>query len=455
MLENGKVESKLSEGEVVTMKKLLIGFAAVFLLFTFVEAPTSKASGKTVRVAVDNANIREEPSNTGTIIAQATRNDNFSVQDEQFGWYKIQLSNGKNGWIAGYLVVTDNGQKQETSVQQQQGTVTADSLFVRSEAALSGDVVGTLHKGDQVTIAGDEYGWKKIVYQNQEGWVNGRYLSTTEKSSNDSTPAPAAEQTQEVGNFAYIVTEGTNLRSKPNMSGEVMAKGSKGERYPIVGKEGDWYKINLVSGDEAYVAGWIVSSSKTDKPAQKAEPAKEQGSSLNGKTIVVDPGHGGHDPGTGLGTGIFEKQLNLQTAKLLEGKLQAAGANVVLTRTKDTHVGLDVRVDLSNKVADAFVSIHYDASLDKNISGFTVYYNQSHQQKLAQQMNKSLASHIDLKNRGTVPADYFVVRENNRPAVLLELGFLSNPGERAYVTTNEYQENVTSGIVQGLQAYFK
>lgn len=429
------------------MKRVLGGLVLGLALFLFIGTEVAAMTGKTVRVAVDTANVRKEPAKTAEVIHQVTRGDTYTVADEKFGWYKIKLANGKDGWIAGYIVVDAGSQKNVTANTFNNGIVTADSLYVRDQAGVTGKITGVLQKGAEVKITAEANGWKKVSYGNNSGWINGKYLTEqAEKSSNNKV-----EQSS-TNSFVYIITEGTNLRSKPNMSGEVIAKGSVGERYPVVGKSGDWYKITLVSGKEVYVASSVVSTSEQGK---KMAPAKATTSNLAGKTIVLDPGHGGHDPGTGLGTGIFEKNLTLQTAKLLESKLTKAGANVVLTRKNDKYVSLETRVDFSNRLADAFISIHFDAAIDTNVNGYTVFYNQSYQEKFAQTMNQSLANHISLKNRGTVVGDYLVVRENNHPAVLLELGFLSNPAERSVVTSNAYQEQVTDGIVAGLQNYFK
>ena len=176
---------------------------------------------------------------------------------------------------------------------------------------------------------------------------------------------------------------------------------------------------------------------------------------LNGLTIVVDAGHGGNDRGTTGMQGTDEKLLTLMTAELLSAKLKAAGANVVMTRESDTYISLRKRVAITQQSgADAFISLHYDANPDTSITGFTTYYTHNNQKSLASSINDGLDSTITLRNRGAQPANFLVLRENRQNAVLIELGFLSNPSEERVLTTEMFREQATHGIYQGLLKHF-
>lgn len=153
--------------------------------------------------------------------------------------------------------------------------------------------------------------------------------------------------------------------------------------------------------------------------------------------------------------GTDEKLLTLMTAELLSSKLKAAGANVVMTRESDTYISLRKRVAITQQSgADAFVSLHYDANPDSSITGFTTYYTHNNQEALASSINDGLASTITLRNRGAQPANFLVLRENRQNAVLIELGFLSNPSEERVLTTEMFREQATHGIYQGLLNFF-
>ena len=181
---------------------------------------------------------------------------------------------------------------------------------------------------------------------------------------------------------------------------------------------------------------------------------RKQGT-LKGVTLVIDPGHGGNDKGTTGARGTNEKDINLKTAELLKSKLRSAGAEVIMTRESDVYVDLRKRVSISHQyAADAFISIHYDATDDSSISGFTTYYTSSFQRKLAEYVHDGIAKKVTIRNRGVQPGNYLVTRENKQEAILIELGYLSNPSEESIVTTDFYREQATLGIYQGILKYF-
>lgn len=428
------------------IKKLILCFTPLLLVFLHIDFSTVKAAGNTVQVAVHKANIRSEPSNTASVIAQVGRNERFPVLQEKFGWYEVQLPSGGKGWVAGYIVTNSS---YNSGSANKKGTVIADRLHVRSHPSLSANIIGKLHTGDQVTVTGESNDWANITYNNQSGWISKQFIRFAGAGNTNKNGSP--------GGFAYITTDKTNLRADADTSAPVITKGSPGERYPIIGQDGDWYKITLASGREAYVASWVVSPNKTSAPSKTESDVKSVNKTpgLSGKTIILDAGHGGYDPGAATHSGIPEKELTMKTAQRLQQKLSAAGANVILTRAEDRYVTLDSRASASNNhQADAFISLHYDSSTDAGASGVTAYYHHGNQHGLASTVNQVMNSSLSLNNRGTRFGDYHVIRENSRPATLLELGYLSNPYEGQYVTTDSYQEVVSNSIYDGLQSYF-
>lgn len=126
-----------------------------------------------------------------------------------------------------------------------------------------------------------------------------------------------------------------------------------------------------------------------------------------------------------------------------------------MTRESDEYVALRKRVSVAHQHdADAFISIHYDATDNSSISGFTSYYLNNNQKGLAEAIHNGLASKINIKDRGTQEGNYLVLRENRQKAVLLELGFLSNANEERIITTAKFREQATLGIYQGILDYF-
>ena len=166
----------------------------------------------------------------------------------------------------------------------------------------------------------------------------------------------------------------------------------------------------------------------TKEPFMNTEEKPNNQEPLKGKTIVLDPGHGGNDGGTTSIAGTHEKTLTLSIAKVVEQKLKNTGANVIMTRTDDTYISLQQRTNLSNQNhADAFISLHYNWSNDPSVHGLTdFYYQKSKDDPLAANILNEVAKQRGLNNDGTRFDDLDVLRNNSQPSTLIELGFLSN-----------------------------
>jgi N-acetylmuramoyl-L-alanine amidase len=427
-------------------KKRLVLFFTALLIFIFLEERHSSAKSDIIQIGVDNANVRSEPAMTASVIGSAKRNEQFQVLKEKYDWYQIQLSGGKKGWVASYIGTKSSGNSPvpvNSGPSIQTGTITADRVNIRNSPSLSASIIGKVNTGDQVDIVSITKGWVRIRYQYETAWVSSQFVRSQSAQSNSS------QNTSSTDDFVIITNGGTNIRTSPSTSSSVIVKGTPGERYPITGREGEWYKISLVNGNEAYVASWVVSSSN-----DKTSSAKNS-NSLNGKVIVLDPGHGGIDGGTTGTQGTIEKNVTLKTAERLAKKLQQEGATVVMTRSTDTYVPLPSRTDHAHyHNADAFISIHYDGAHEKSAAGFTTYYYHQSQKQLANSINNGLSNSMSAKNRGMRNGDYFVLRENNQPAILLELGYLTNSYEASSIVTESYQQLATNGIYNGLLSYF-
>lgn len=129
----------------------------------------------------------------------------------------------------------------------------------------------------------------------------------------------------------------------------------------------------------------------------------------------------------------------------------------MLTRSGDEYVPLSARVAAARLYqADAFISLHYDSAADPDASGITIYYyDRFADYELAQSFQGLFRQLSALPFRGIAFGDYYVLRENEKPSVLLELGYLSNRSDAAVVATNGYQEAVTTAIVNAMRHYFQ
>lgn len=187
---------------------------------------------------------------------------------------------------------------------------------------------------------------------------------------------------------------------------------------------------------------------------------------LKNKLIAIDPGHGGSDPGAIGSNKTQEKAITLAIAKNVKTLLEKAGAKVVMTRQDDRDVygvaataseELNARTTVANsKKADIFLSIHIDSFTSSEAGGTTTYYYQKtpYDALLAQTIQTSLQQATGFLNRGAKPANFYVVKRSFMPAVLTEVGFISNPAEEKLLNTPQFQQRVAQGLVQGLNQFF-
>lgn len=188
---------------------------------------------------------------------------------------------------------------------------------------------------------------------------------------------------------------------------------------------------------------------------------------LKGKKIVIDPGHGGIDGGAVYG-GLLEKEINLSVARQLAREFTSRGARVVLTRDGDVELDLhSYPRDLQKRVniitanqPDLFLCIHVNANhLRPETTGAMVFYNQNipNASRLADslkiQLDPIMTRH-SLDRHQPTPADYYILRNVDHPGVIVELGFLTNQRERQLLQRDTYQRELVLAIVRGVAYYF-
>lgn len=192
------------------------------------------------------------------------------------------------------------------------------------------------------------------------------------------------------------------------------------------------------------------------KPYKLTPPASASQQPLWGKTIVLDPGHGGEDPGATAQGSMFEKHLTLATAQHAAKLLQAAGATVYLTRNEDRRGSLKDIVNFTNKIKpDIFVSLHYNYSHKQDVSGTETYYYNNNSRNLAKVMHWILLNGLERKDHGLRREKFYVVNHTEVPAILLEPLYLSNAKEAELAASPAFQQQIANNIVRGVKAYFR
>ena len=242
------------------------------------------------------------------------------------------------------------------------------------------------------------------------------------------------------------ITEDAEIRTGPNAGYPVIYKVEKGDSFEKLKTSGKWIEVQNAKGDEkGWVAGWHTSLNI------KADVNKNE-NPLKNKNVVLDPGHGGSDQGASSSTSLksLEKNYTLKTALELKRALEKAGAHVKLTRTDDSYVSLEDR----KATGDVFISIHNDSLDSHNANGATVYWYKNSQEALAETLNANIQKKSLLSNRGVRQQNYQVLRQTNKPAVLLELGYISNPTDEKMIRNQLHRQVVEEAVVDGLKQYF-
>lgn len=169
--------------------------------------------------------------------------------------------------------------------------------------------------------------------------------------------------------------------------------------------------------------------------------------------VVLDAGHGGKDTGAPNRYGPVEKHITLDTTQRTERMLRLRGITTVMTRDTDSYPTLEQRTELSNRVKPRlFVSIHADSAPNRQARGFTVYVARkasSRSVAAANQVAKALKA-AGLQSRGVRRANFHVLTQTNDPAILIELGYLSNRTDARNLSMASYRQKLAQAIVEGV-----
>lgn len=172
--------------------------------------------------------------------------------------------------------------------------------------------------------------------------------------------------------------------------------------------------------------------------------------------VVIDAGHGGNDGGTVNGE-IIEKDINLSVALKLKAILEDNNIEVILTRSSDENMSLAQRTSVANDTnADFFISLHCNYyEDDAQIAGLECYYSSSdatESKAYAESIIDAVSLSDDIKVRDAKAEKYYVLQNTQMPAVLVEMGFLSNYSERQKLSSDDYQETLSQKIAEGIIA---
>ncbi|PFB04583.1 SH3 domain-containing protein [Priestia megaterium] len=293
------------------LKKLMVGMALTATLATAVTPGFGSIGGNqekayaatvTYKVTASKLNVRSGAGTTYGIIGSVVKGQTLSVMSKSGSWYKINY-NGRTGYVSSDYVQTSG--TTTPPAESTTYTVTASTLNVRSGAGTNYASIGSVTKGQKLSVVSKSGSWYKINYNGRTGYVSSDYVQTS------GTTTPPAEST------TYTVTASTlNVRSGAGTSYASIGSVTKGQKLSVVSKSGNWYKINY-NGRTGYVSSDYVQASATASPKLVVDSFKTLGNAQQVILVTAD--------------NYDTKSAKIQTFEKVDGKWkQVLTANGVL-----------------------------------------------------------------------------------------------------------------------------
>jgi len=424
------------------MNKLNKVYIAVMIaLFAMAVLPANAQAldGEEVTVTASRLNVRLGPGTEYWRFDQVDNGTSLGVLASQGDWQLVKLPGGGTGWVhGGYTSASPGASLSLDGFARME--VTASSLNIRTGPGTGYTAFDKLPQGTEATILAEKNGWLLLkTNYDSTGWVHSHYTRT---------------HTREV---SVTASSGLNVRLGPGTSHGVIEVASHGSQLTVTTERDGWMRVLLSGG----ASGWVYGDYTTSSDSSSELPSRgERDQLLAGKTIIVDPGHGGRDPGAVGVTGLQEKLVAMDTSEKLASYLRAHGARVIFTRTSDYFISLGGRVNTAhNYGGDIFVSIHANAHPDRSVSGTETYYNSANQgwasRNLASLVQKELVAHSGLRNIGVKQANFYVIRYTRMPSILVELAFLSNWHDESLLRQASFLDGQAQAITRGIISYFE
>lgn len=285
------------------------------------------------------------------------------------------------------------------------------------------------------------------------------------------------EQTEDFSRNMYVNENSLNFRTGPNTNFPSIAKFNRGQKVEFAYSIGDWSYVR-VNGQTGFLhSGFlqldqpstttppVVTQPPVVTPPVVTPPTSPTQKSLSELLVIIDPGHGGEDPG-GAGHGLLEKNINLNVARHMNKYFAKTPIKTNMTRNDDYFVTLNFRTDFATKSkGDIFVSVHTNKFNGSANGQETFYYAKTAATNPHVQASRALAMYMqnrmletwNLTNRGVNPFGYgnlHVLRENTMPATLVELGFIDNAKDILYLKSEVERERMGKALFLATLDYY-
>jgi N-acetylmuramoyl-L-alanine amidase len=411
-----------------------------------VQVPDTSQVIGLVKVTTEGLNIRKskDSSSSTNIVGKVNTGGKLSVYAVEGNWLKVTYKGAFAYVFKQYTEFLDADGNELGAVEKEVTTNGAVNLYVKPTS--SAKVISSVKANEKLPVYKTIGGYYLTQVNGLPGYIVAN--STTDaagevKPNPDPTPPPASGDV-----LGKVTVANLNVRSQGNSTSPVLFKLNKGEYVQVNSINGYWAEITY-NGQTGYVhKSYLKLLNQTAKPLQN-------------RIIILDPGHGGKDPGTVKGS-VSEKSITLKVSTQVKQLLENAGAKVYMTRTGDTYPSLQDRVDFTQaNYGEIFVSVHVNSAANASAQGTETYYAIStgdmYQEDidLATFVNNQIVNNLNMKNRGVKQEQYYVIRNMVIPSILVELGFLTNTEDHNKMTNDQYVKLFAESIYNGILQYYK
>ena len=331
--------------------------------------------------------------------------------------------------------------------------VTTERAPLRSTPVDAGiNRMAHLQRNVLLNIDGEKGGFYRVVLGNEKyGWIAKTNVKPCENYINEPAVISGYEYSEDDKYFRYVFHLDKKVPFDIVEGNPLVLRLFNIKDDEIFTKEFEYDKLLGYSGE--YIGNDFVWKIRKPFNINPKKPFKN-------RVIAIDAGHGGYEAGAIGCLGDKEKNITLAIAKYLQNELEKRGADVVMTRSDDSYVGLQERVDIANyNGAEVFVSIHGNAlpdGLDPNEhSGTSIYYYYNQSKPLADVVINTITSELGLNNDKVRQASFAVVRNTNALSILIETAYLINPEDNSKLISEDFQKQYAKAVADGLEEYFK
>ena len=352
-------------------------------------------------VTASSLNVRSGPSTSYTVVTTVKKNDKVNILQSSNGWYKIETSSGKQGWVSSSYISASNSNTNNSTNNNTQSNiaiVNTDGLNFRNGAGTSYSIIKVLNKGEKVEVISESNGWSKVKHDSRLGYVASQYI---DKATTNYT-------------IKEVNTDGLNVRTGPSTSYATIGKLNKGTRVEVISESDGWSKINY-NNKTAYVSSGYLKAVSTSTPDTKPEDTTQQYKEI--KVVNTDGLNVRKGPSTS-----YESIGKIDKGTSVEVISESDGWSKINYKNTTAYVATRYLNKISsNEQVPPVVG----GESTENVSGATIYYKA---------LNYTLQNHVDAQYKKALEGGNVISSSISRMSEELTT---SMPQSRAFVTPSK------------------